>query len=273
MATGATDWVWENSRAQNGSLILLLTIAREIDSQGNCVMTVAELAGKARLSERAVQNAARECERTGDLSVTPRVAGRRSGYALRMAKGAESAPLPASKGADIAPVQNLHPAESAPQRTPKPQVKAQGAESAPNEISDMFKPTTGRSLVAVKDVPAKPPRRREDRPDVDRLCTHLADRIVANGNRTPAVNAKWRDAARLLIDKDGLTEDQVHAAIDWSQDHEFWRANILSMPKLREKYDTLRQQARRTPKQANANANDNLAIIGRFLERHGEGPQ
>lgn len=127
---------------------------------------------------------------------------------------------------------------------------------------------TGSSLVTVKDVPAKPAR-----DDVDRICHHLAQRIVANGNRPPAINAKWRDAARLLIDKDGLTEEQVHAAIDWSQDSEFWRANILSMPKLREKYDTLRQQARRTPKQASAAANDNLAIIGRFLERHGEGPQ
>ena len=81
------------------------------------------------------------------------------------------------------------------------------------------------------------------RGDVQRLCTHLADRIEANGSKRPAVNGRWRDAARLLIDRDGRTERQVHAAIDWCQDNEFWRSNILSMPKLREKYDQLRLRA------------------------------
>jgi len=83
------------------------------------------------------------------------------------------------------------------------------------------------------------------RPDVERLCGHLADRIEANGCKRPAIGAKWRTAARLMLDKDGHTENQVHAAINWSQDSEFWRSNILSMPKLREKYDQLRLQASR----------------------------
>jgi hypothetical protein len=48
-----------------------------------------------------------------------------------------------------------------------------------------------------------------------------------------------------MLDKDGRTEEQVHAAIDWCQDSEFWRGNILSLPKLREKYDQLRLQASR----------------------------
>jgi hypothetical protein len=34
-------------------------------------------------------------------------------------------------------------------------------------------------------------------------------------------------------------------AIDWCQDDEFWRSNVLSMPKLREKYEQLRLQASR----------------------------
>lgn len=88
------------------------------------------------------------------------------------------------------------------------------------------------------------------RDDVERLCTHLADRIEANGSRRPTITKRWRDAARLLMDTDGRTEEQVHAAIDWCQAHEFWRANILSMPTLREKYDTLRlrAQAERSPR-------------------------
>lgn len=83
------------------------------------------------------------------------------------------------------------------------------------------------------------------RPEVDRICTHLADRIESNGAKRPDVVKGWLDAARLMLDKDGLQEHQVHSAIDWCQDDEFWRANILSMPKLREKFNTLRLQAQR----------------------------
>lgn len=85
----------------------------------------------------------------------------------------------------------------------------------------------------------------EIRDDVQRLCVHLADRIEGNGSKRPTIGKGWRDAARLLIDKDGRTEDQIHKAIDWCQNSEFWRANILSMPKLRQKYDQLRLAAKK----------------------------
>jgi len=85
----------------------------------------------------------------------------------------------------------------------------------------------------------------EPRTDVERVCVHLADRIESNGSKRPTITAKWRDSARLLMDRDGRTEDQVHTAIDWCQDDEFWRANILSMPTLRAKYDQLRLAAQR----------------------------
>lgn len=83
----------------------------------------------------------------------------------------------------------------------------------------------------------------EDRGDVGRVCAHLAARIVENGSKRPTITKTWLTAARLMIDRDGRTEEQVHACIDWCQGDEFWRANILSMPKLREKYDQLSLQA------------------------------
>ncbi|WP_326698016.1 hypothetical protein OG909_12100 [Streptomyces sp. NBC_01754] len=84
-----------------------------------------------------------------------------------------------------------------------------------------------------------------DRDDVERICQHLADRIEGNGSKRPTITKAWRTAARLLLDKDGRTEDQVHGCIDWCQDSDFWRGNVLSMPKLRDKYDQLRLQATR----------------------------
>jgi len=83
------------------------------------------------------------------------------------------------------------------------------------------------------------------RDDVESLCTLLADRIEANGSKRPNITDKWRDAARLMLDRDGRTFQQIQAAILWCQNHEFWKANILSMPKLREKYDQLRLVAQR----------------------------
>jgi len=85
------------------------------------------------------------------------------------------------------------------------------------------------------------------RPDVDRLCQHLADRIEQQSGRRPHIGKLWRQSARYLLDIDGLCEDRVHAAIDWCQDDEFWRPNILSMSKLREKYVVLQAAARRRP--------------------------
>lgn len=83
------------------------------------------------------------------------------------------------------------------------------------------------------------------REDVERLCLHLADRIEGNGSKRPAIGKGWRDATRLMLDRDGRTEQQILAAIDWSQDDEFWRGNVLSMPTLRQQYDKLRLAAQR----------------------------
>lgn len=83
------------------------------------------------------------------------------------------------------------------------------------------------------------------RHDVDRICQSLADKIESNGSRRPAITKAWRDAARLMLDHDGRTEDQILKAIDWCQGDTFWRSNILSMGKLREKYDQLRLAAQR----------------------------
>lgn len=81
------------------------------------------------------------------------------------------------------------------------------------------------------------------RPDVERVCAHLADRIEGNGSNRPKIGKGWRDEARLMIDKDGRSEEQIHSAIDWCQDSTFWRGNVMSIPKLREKYDQLRLAA------------------------------
>ena len=116
---------------------------------------------------------------------------------------------------------------------------------------------------------------RVDRLDVERVCQHLADAIAANGSKRPTIGKTWRDSARLLLDRDGRTEEQVHAAIDWCQGDEFWRANVLSMPKLREKYDQMRLQANRERKSSRGPSPDDkvrdVLALGDRLAAGGEG--
>lgn len=78
------------------------------------------------------------------------------------------------------------------------------------------------------------------RPEVVALCDLLAGLIEENGSKRPNVTKAWLDACRLLLEKDDRTKDQVEVIILWSQRDDFWRANILSMPTLRRKFDQLR---------------------------------
>lgn len=102
------------------------------------------------------------------------------------------------------------------------------------------------------------------RADVLELCERLATRIEGNTGRRPTFGSGpngWLTSARLLIDKDGRPLEEARELIDWCQADEFWRSNILSMPKFRQKYDTLRLQAKR---KSNGNGTlSRLAAIAR----------
>ena len=84
-----------------------------------------------------------------------------------------------------------------------------------------------------------------ERPDVEAVCDHMADSVAARTGRRPRITKRWRDAARLMIDRDNRPTDQIHAAIEWVAQSDFWAANILGIPKLRDKWDTIYLQAKR----------------------------
>jgi hypothetical protein len=82
----------------------------------------------------------------------------------------------------------------------------------------------------------------EVRPDVSRICELLADLIEGNGSKRPNIGKGWIDSARLMIDTDKRPLAEIVSLMTWAQGNTFWRGNILSMPKMREKYDTIRLQ-------------------------------
>lgn len=100
-------------------------------------------------------------------------------------------------------------------------------------------PTRPDPTRPLKDLTSEPTAR----PDVEELCTLLADLVERNGSKRPTITKAWRDAARLMLDRDERELDKAKNLIRWSQVDGFWRKNILSMPKFRQRYDQLRLAA------------------------------
>jgi hypothetical protein len=110
----------------------------------------------------------------------------------------------------------------------------------PTHIKDMSEVADATPDDDDDEPPRDPPRE-----DVERVCRHLVGVMVANDCKKPAVTNRWRDAARLMIDKDGREVDKIIRAIDWAWNDSFWRGNIESIPKLRAQYDKLRAASMR----------------------------
>jgi hypothetical protein len=228
------EWVWNHSSARDGQLLVLLAIADNANHEGrNAFPSIAELCRKSRLSQRGVRYALRGLEEAGCVITTPQAGpGGCNRYQVVMDPAEIAAPP-----ADIAGGQILQDGN----------LQQQGGQSVTEEVSQIapvtvLEPSTNPKDISspIADAPGDPVR-----DDVERICQHLSEQIAANGSRRPKITKGWRTQARLLLDKDGRTEAQVHNAIVWCQNDPFWKANIMSMQKLREKYDQLRLAAQR----------------------------
>lgn len=87
-----------------------------------------------------------------------------------------------------------------------------------------------------------------------KLAERLYQKILVNNpeHKGPNLN-NWANDVRLMIERDNRTEEQIKYLIDWVQDDSFWKTNILSTSKLREKFDQLviRVKEEKTKKEHN----------------------
>lgn len=67
---------------------------------------------------------------------------------------------------------------------------------------------------------------------------------------------KWADEVRKSVELDGVPIERYKQALDWSQNDDFWQANILSTNKLRKQFDTIYLQMQRDNKHNTPKAND-----------------
>lgn len=269
MAVEVIGWVFNHSRSRNGQRLVMLAVADACNSPDGtgAWLSNAALQAKTGLSERAVRVAVRECEELGELKVE---IGRGRGGVNRfmvVMTVTPAAPAGTRNPAESAPLsetrQNLPPAESAPHRTGEaPQVRARKpadsageagtgnpAESAPGTVKN----SSTKSSVSPKKRPRSQPKVEAYREDVERICSHLAEKIESLDIDRPEITNAWRREARLLLDqkrKIPVDVARVIAAIDWVSSHRFWHRNILSMPTLREKWDRLLLERQAELKQA-----------------------
>ena len=74
------------------------------------------------------------------------------------------------------------------------------------------------------------------------LAKFLEKCITENNPKFPqneSQRQRWAKDFDLMLRIDRIDADDIAAAIEWSQDDNFWRSNILSGKKLREKYQQL----------------------------------
>lgn len=67
---------------------------------------------------------------------------------------------------------------------------------------------------------------------------------------------KWADEVRKTVELDGVPVERYKEVLDWSQNDDFWQANILSTNKLRKQFDTIYLQMQRDNKQNAPKVND-----------------
>lgn len=76
------------------------------------------------------------------------------------------------------------------------------------------------------------------------LARYLYSKMLENNPEAKKPNFQsWANDIRLMIERDKRKPDQIKNMIEWCQKDSFWKANILSTKKLREKYDQLKVKA------------------------------
>jgi len=225
----AINWVLNHAPCENSTQkLVLLALANHAHPDGTSAFpSVARIMRYTLLSERAIRSHLAGLEKIGliergDSSVV-------ASYISRSDRRPQSwnLRLDLMSGVPFVQVVDLRGAGEAPNG-----VHLTTERGAPNAPKPYIEPYIEPSNIFMSEA--------------SDLCEFLADLIEENGSRRPKITEKWIDDMEKILRLDGRTVDQVRSAIRWCQGDAFWKCNILSPNKLRQKYDQLRLQAQRT---------------------------
>ena len=221
MAVSVTTWVWDHSRSQHSARLVLLAIADYLNEERPreaAWPSVAAIAKKTALTERAVRAAIRDLAVMGELVVEYNAGrGGCNRYRVPMTPAKSSPPLQSFQGEDFA---GGGKAESAHVNGHDP------ANSAPPENSSPLKKTTGdpansaggtRSNQKTKSKASA--QKQRGKPDAAKTAKHeVADALAAgfwevHKSRTAQSFIAIRQIIRTAI-SNGLPRNDVARALD-----------------------------------------------------------
>jgi len=134
------------------------------------------------------------------------------------------APAPAPTDSDR-PARRASPSES------RADLLGEAEPIVVQQVAGSREHVAGSMLCAVPDKPG--------RADVEQVCSAMSEALTANDVKHK-IGDEWRRQARLMLDSDHRPLAEVLSVIAWCAQDTFERANVHSVPKLRERYDALR---------------------------------
>lgn len=225
MSVHVVSWVLRNSEARGAERLVLLSVADHAGPDGTGAFpAVKRIAKDARVSERTARYSLRALEAAGRVIYEGEGPAGTRRYAVRMDRESETEGGQTLPGADLA-------------GGAKYDHQGRGG-SAPEPTTEPSEGTTTTSFPSSFDL------------EVDRLC-ELFSTLTRARTETPAsssryrVSVRWRIEMDRLLRIDGRSPLEVEQAIRWLDRDEFWSGVVLSVPKLRAKFDQLRATAKR----------------------------
>jgi len=105
----------------------------------------------------------------------------------------------------------------------------------------------------------------DDRPDITEVIRYLSQSLDELGVKHEPTK-EWRNVIRLMIDRDGITPEQIVGAIRWAHADDFWRGNILSPRSLRKHFSQMRLHAQRPRSQQQTPVNQALQLAAQYAQ-------
>ena len=92
------------------------------------------------------------------------------------------------------------------------------------------------------------PKKKTISPDFLQRAEKLKPLILQNNPSAIVKDLKWGDIVRLMVERDKRTLEEIDELIEFSQEHEFEKTVVLSMGKIRERFDSLTMKMKREGK-------------------------
>jgi hypothetical protein len=243
--------VWDHADVSGGDLLVLLAMADCADDDGRkCFPTQGTLAAKSRMTDRNLRYCLLKLQSAGYIS---QVSRRQGGVVeWRVNPDPENIAARNSASGGVGSGLPTDPSGIHQEKDVSNETSSSSALAEPSRPTSKTADSNGKRMV--------PPPDRAERlrqaGGVLKLCYRLAELMVENDPKAKPKPSSvgWMDAAEKLMRIDERHFEECMAVLEWSQRDEFWKGNVLSMPKFREKYPTLRAQWVRSRQQQSAAA-------------------